>query len=65
MKLRLFPAPAVDMPASQLDLLATAVLLLDGRGRIVYANPAAENLFEFSRLKFLRSTLRETVSRAS
>ena len=57
MKLRLFPAPAVDTPASQLDLLATAVLLLDGRGRIVYANPAAENLFEFSRLKFLRSTL--------
>jgi len=32
-----------------LELLATAVLLLDPSLRIVYANPAAENLFELSR----------------
>ena len=28
------------------DVLATAVMLVDGESRIVYANPAAENLFE-------------------
>ena len=59
MKLRLFPAPAIDMPASELDLLATAVLLLDGHGRIAYANPAAENLFELSRQKLVRHALDE------
>ncbi|MEP7180960.1 MAG: nitrogen regulation protein NR(II) [Betaproteobacteria bacterium] len=32
-----------------LDLLATAILLLDRSRRIVYANPAAENLFELSK----------------
>jgi two-component system nitrogen regulation sensor histidine kinase GlnL len=32
-----------------LELLATAVLLLDPSLRIVYANPAAENLFELSK----------------
>jgi two-component system nitrogen regulation sensor histidine kinase GlnL len=60
-KLRLFPAPATDMPASErgLDLLATAVLLLDDDGRIAYVNPAAENLFELSRHKFTRHTLGE------
>ena len=31
------------------DLLATAVLLVDGRGRVVFANQAAELLFEVSR----------------
>src|SRR5437899_10262060 len=31
-----------------LEILATAVLLLDRARRIVYANPAAENLFELS-----------------
>jgi two-component system nitrogen regulation sensor histidine kinase GlnL len=39
------------MPASfspGLDLLATAVILVDDRLRVVYANPAAENLFAFS-----------------
>jgi two-component system nitrogen regulation sensor histidine kinase GlnL len=65
MKLRLFPSPAVDAPASQLDLLATAVLLLDGRCRIVYANPAAENLFELSRVKFLRNTLPEVFGKCA
>lgn len=33
---------------SGLDLLASAVVLLDADLRIVYANPAAENLFEHS-----------------
>ena len=32
-----------------LELLATAVLLLDPALRVVYANPAAENLFELSK----------------
>jgi len=32
-----------------LDLLATSVILVDGDLRIEYANPAAENLFAFSR----------------
>jgi two-component system nitrogen regulation sensor histidine kinase GlnL len=32
-----------------LDLLATAVLLVDGEGRVVRANPAAETLFDLSR----------------
>ena len=31
-----------------LDLLATAVIVIDHDGRIRYANPAAENLFELS-----------------
>ena len=32
-----------------LELLATAVLLLDGERRVTYANPAAENLFELAK----------------
>jgi two-component system nitrogen regulation sensor histidine kinase GlnL len=32
-----------------LELLATAVLLLDRTRRITYANPAAENLFALSK----------------
>lgn len=39
-----------------LDLLATAVLLLGGDGRVVYANPAAENLFELSRKQLVDHT---------
>ncbi|MGZ5781417.1 MAG: PAS domain-containing protein, partial [Burkholderiaceae bacterium] len=31
-----------------LDLLASAVVILDTEGRIIYANPAAEHLFESS-----------------
>ncbi|MDQ2917191.1 MAG: nitrogen regulation protein NR(II) [Pseudomonadota bacterium] len=42
-----------------LELLATAVLLLDDARRVVYANPAAENLFELSRRKFAGRTLAE------
>ena len=58
-KLRLFQAPPAELPAPDLDLLATAVLLLDPAGRVTHANPAAENLFELSRQKFLRHTLAE------
>jgi two-component system, NtrC family, nitrogen regulation sensor histidine kinase GlnL len=36
-----------------LELLATAVLLLDRARRVTYANPAAENLFELSRKHLL------------
>ncbi|MEP7208017.1 MAG: nitrogen regulation protein NR(II) [Casimicrobiaceae bacterium] len=36
-----------------LDLLATAVLVLGARHCVVYANPAAENLFELSRKQLL------------
>ncbi|MEP6657873.1 MAG: nitrogen regulation protein NR(II) [Betaproteobacteria bacterium] len=39
-----------------LDLLATAVLMLGAGGRVVYVNPAAENLFEVSRKQLLEQT---------
>jgi two-component system, NtrC family, nitrogen regulation sensor histidine kinase GlnL len=58
-KLRRFPPPSADLQSSErgLDLLATAVLLLDAGGRVRYANPAAENLFELSRRKWVGRTL--------
>jgi two-component system, NtrC family, nitrogen regulation sensor histidine kinase GlnL len=40
-----------------LELLATAVLLLDRRGLVIYANPAAENLFELSKKQIAGHTL--------
>jgi PAS domain S-box-containing protein len=46
-KLRLFQVPSNEAPARDLDLLATAVLLLDAAGRVTHANPAAENLFGY------------------
>ena len=61
MKLRLFSPPAVAAPARDFDLLATAVLMLDDRQRIAYANPAAENLFELSR----RRTDRRKIARSA
>jgi two-component system nitrogen regulation sensor histidine kinase GlnL len=42
-----------------LELLATAVLLLDGARRVVYANPAAENLFELSKKLLVGHRLQE------
>jgi two-component system nitrogen regulation sensor histidine kinase GlnL len=44
------PTPFRGAPLAQhgLEMLSTAVLLLDGDRTIVYANPAAENLFELS-----------------
>jgi two-component system, NtrC family, nitrogen regulation sensor histidine kinase GlnL len=58
-KLRLFPgtaAGASPVPSAGLELLATAVLMLRADGRISYANPAAENLFEISRGKLVGKT---------
>ncbi|HEX6136844.1 MAG TPA: nitrogen regulation protein NR(II) [Casimicrobiaceae bacterium] len=50
---RLAPSRTADTPPGErgLELLATAVLLLDDARRVLYANPAAENLFELSRRK--------------
>ena len=56
MKSALLPTLAdVDAPSAYhgLDLLATAVLLLDRDLSISYVNPAAENLFELSKRQFL------------
>ena len=60
-KLRLLSSAAATQPAGEraLDLLATAVLFLDAARRVVYANPAAENLFELSRRKFAGRRLDE------
>ena len=46
-----------DARYAGLDLLATAVLLLDGTLRIRYANAAAENLFALSRKQMLGLSL--------
>jgi two-component system nitrogen regulation sensor histidine kinase GlnL len=60
-KLRLFPGTgsvvSAAIPSAGLELLATAVLMLRGDGRISYANPAAENLFEISRGKLVGKAL--------
>ncbi|MES2297629.1 MAG: nitrogen regulation protein NR(II) [Pseudomonadota bacterium] len=58
-------APAVPGPGAAgaasaftgLDLLASAVLLLDARGAIVYANAAAEHLLDTSHKALTRQTL--------
>ena len=39
-----------------LELLATAVLMIGNGGRVIYANPAAENLFEVSKKQLLEQT---------
>ncbi len=60
MKLRFFPsssAPAASY--SGLELIAAAVLMLRSDERVTYVNPAAENLFELSRHKFMGHTPRE------
>jgi two-component system nitrogen regulation sensor histidine kinase GlnL len=41
-----------------LELLATAVLMLDADRNVCYANPAAENLFEVSRRQLLGNSAR-------
>src|SRR5438477_9343780 len=45
-------------PYPGLELLATAVLLLDETLEVCYANPAAENLFEVSRRQLLGNSAR-------
>jgi two-component system, NtrC family, nitrogen regulation sensor histidine kinase GlnL len=56
-------SPPVTANASQathgLEWLATAVLLEDDARRVIYANPAAENLFALSRRAFAGHTLSE------
>lgn len=65
MRLRLIPAKVSD-PAPNarrgLELLATSVLLLDQSRRVVYVNPAAENLFEISLAKFNGQAIDELFS---
>ena len=59
MKLRFFPSSAAVPVAPKypgLDLLAAAILMLRADGCVVFVNPAAENLFELSRAKFLGHT---------
>ena len=60
-KLRFFPSSASAAAATYpgLDLLAAAVLMLRSDERVTYVNPAAENLFELSRPKFIGHTPRE------
>jgi two-component system nitrogen regulation sensor histidine kinase GlnL len=61
-RLRFFPLPApteAPAPYPGLELLATAVLLLRADRRVAYANPAAENLFELSRVKLVGHTTEE------
>src|SRR5215831_12400713 len=41
-----------------LELLATAVLLLNDKLDVTYANPAAENLFELSRRQLMSNSIR-------
>ncbi len=43
------PVDETAMSYAGLELLATAALLLTANLRVVYVNPAAENLFELSR----------------
>jgi len=55
------PSPSAAPPSGEraLEWLATAVLLQDDGRRIVYANAAAENLFELSRRTFAGRTFAE------
>ena len=46
-----------DFPYLTLDYLATAVILMDDDARVVYLNPAAENLFEVSGKNLLGQAL--------
>ncbi len=48
-----FLAPETASPYPGLDMLSAAVLLLRADFRVIYANPAAENLFETSRRKLV------------
>ena len=65
MKLRFFPssttasATTYPYPYPGLELLAAAVMMLRSDERVNYVNPAAENLFELSRQKFIGHAPRE------
>jgi two-component system nitrogen regulation sensor histidine kinase GlnL len=51
------PSTTTSIALNGLDLLASAVLLLDADGRIAYSNPAAENLLENSSKALIGHTL--------
>ena len=63
----LFPFASDDVKGAfaGLELLATAVLLLDRTRRIAYANPAAENLFALSKKHLLGHRPSEVFSEAT
>src|SRR5208282_995924 len=60
MPVQLLSVAADDRPGTYpgLELLATAVLMLDAGRDVRYANPAAENLFEVSRRQLLGNSVR-------
>jgi len=64
-----FPSTTVSDEATRalagLELLATAVLLLDRARRVTYANPAAENLFELSRRQLVGHAIEEIFTDAA
>ena len=49
-----FLEPSAPASCAGLELVATAVLLVGTDGRVLWANPAAENLFELSRKKLVK-----------
>ena len=49
-----FLEPSTPAACAGLEMLATAVLLIGEDGRVTWANPAAENLFELSRKKLVK-----------
>jgi two-component system, NtrC family, nitrogen regulation sensor histidine kinase GlnL len=51
-----------DFPDLTLDYLSTAVILMDGESRVIYLNPAAENLFEVSGKNLLGNSLQMVFS---
>jgi two-component system nitrogen regulation sensor histidine kinase GlnL len=55
-KFGLLPSFVDDGAYRGLELLATAVLMLDRGCRVTYANPAAENLFELSKKQIIGHT---------
>jgi two-component system nitrogen regulation sensor histidine kinase GlnL len=59
------PVAGVSRAHRGLEILATAVLLLDRDRKVVYANPAAENLFELSVRLLLGHTLPQVFADAS
>lgn len=49
------PSPAANRPFAGLELLSSAVVLVDGGLVIRYINPGAENLFAISQRKLLHA----------
>lgn len=53
------PSTIFPIALNGLDLLASAVLVLDAEGHIAYSNPAAENLLENSSKALIGQTLKD------